>query len=260
MDRKSFRHNNLTLSWLDAGGRGSLLVALHAHWMEAATFHRLAADLAPVWRVVALDQRGHGHSSHAATYTREDYVGDLEAFFAELQLSAPVVLLGNSLGGINALQFAAKHSEVVQALILEDIAVEVSTDIGFVRDWAGEFETRELLAERVGPRMQPYLQDSFRQTGNGWRLAFDPEDMIRSQESLKGQYWREWFSTTCPALVIRGHNSRVTAHEEMEEMVRRRPNTLLRELEGGHIVHQDCPDAFAAELKVFLQSLGRLKT
>src|SRR5215469_8276866 len=120
MQRKSFRHNHLMLSWLDTGGDGPLLIALHAHWMEAATFRRLATDLAPGWRVVALDQRGHGHSSHAASYTRQDYLSDLEAYFEELEVSEPVVLLGNSLGGINALQFAAKHPALVRALVLED--------------------------------------------------------------------------------------------------------------------------------------------
>ena len=255
MQRRSFKHHNLTLSWLDAGGDGSLLIALHAHWMEAVTFRRLGNDLAPTWRVVALDQRGHGHSSHAAIYTREDYLSDLEAFFAELQVSAPVVILGNSLGGINALQFAAKHPNLVQAFILEDIAVEGDADIGFVRAWSGTFPTRDALAQRVGPRFLPYLEDSFRESHGGWRLAFDPEDMVRSEEWLKGEYWDEWLSTTCPALVIRGSDSRVTTLKSMEEMTRRRPNTVLVELEGGHIVHQDSPERFAAELKLFLQSL-----
>ena len=255
MQRKTFSRDNLTLSWLDAGGNGHLLVALHAHWMEATTFRRLASDLAPEWRVVALDQRGHGHSDHAETYTREDYVTDLEAFFAELQVSKPVVLLGNSLGGINALQFAAKHPELVGALVLEDIAVEINTDIGFVRSWSGVFPTRDALAEAVGPRMQSYLEDSFRYDLDGWHLAFDPEDMVRSQEALKGQYWREWLSGTFPVLVIRGRDSRVTTRKHMEEMSRRRARTILLELDGGHVVHQDSPDTFAKELRHFLQSM-----
>ena len=257
MRRKSFRHNNLTLSWLDSDTNRPILVALHAHWMEAATFRRLASDLASLWRVVALDQRGHGYSSHAATYTRQDYLSDLEGFFAELQVSAPVVVLGNSLGGINALQFAARHPDLVRALILEDIAVEVNTDIGFVREWAGDFPTRQALAQHVGSRMLPYLEDSFRHTSTGWRLAFDPEDMVRSQESLKGQYWQEWLSTTCPALVIRGCNSRVTTQEQMEEMVRCRSSTTLRVLDGGHVIHQDSPDVFAGEIESFVDGQDR---
>jgi pimeloyl-ACP methyl ester carboxylesterase len=254
MLRRSFQHDGLTLSWLDAGGTGPLLVALHAHWMEGSTFGRLAAHMARDWRVVALDQRGHGHSGHAETYTRQDYLGDLEAFVAELRASSPFVLLGNSLGGINAIQFAAEHPNLVRALVIEDVPVEVNSDLGFVRAWGGTFPTREELAERVGPRMLPYAEDSFRLTSSGWRLAFDPEEMVRSQESLNGQYWREWLATDCPALVIRGRDSRITTSEQMEEMARRRPNTILRELDGGHVVHQDSPDAFAVALQSFLQS------
>lgn len=256
MQRRYFWNADLKLSWLDAGGAAPLLIALHAHWMEAATFRRLATDLAPGWRVAALDQRGHGHSSHASTYTRQDYLNDLEGFLAELKVSEPVVLLGNSLGGINALQFAARHPDLVRALILEDIAVEVNADIGFVRAWSGSFPTRDALATTVGPRMLPYLEDAFRERPDGWRLAFDPDDMVRSQESLKGQYWQEWLSTACPILIIRGSDSRVTTREQMEEMTRRRANTVFVELKGGHVVHQDSPDAFARELQLFLQSLG----
>ncbi|MFL6305213.1 MAG: alpha/beta fold hydrolase [Candidatus Sulfotelmatobacter sp.] len=255
MQRHAFQHDGLTISWLDAGGDGRPLIALHAHWMEALTFARLAESLAPDWRLVALDQRGHGHSSHAASYTREDYLGDLEALFAELDPTGPVVLLGNSLGGINALQFAAGHPQCVSALVVEDIGVEVSTDIGFVRAWSGTFPTREALAERVGARMLPYLESSFRLTPEGWRLAFDPEDMVQSQEALKGNYWDEWLATQCPALVIRGRDSRVTAQEEIEAMVSRRPNTTLLILDGGHVVHQDSPVLFVEGLRQFLRTL-----
>ncbi|SPE18117.1 Hydrolase [Candidatus Sulfotelmatomonas gaucii] len=255
MQRNAFRHNGLTLSWLDSGGGGRLLIALHAHWMEALTFARLASGLAPDWRVVALDQRGHGHSSRALSYTREDYLSDLEAFFGELGVSSPVVLLGNSLGGINAVQFASRHPERVAAIIIEDIGLECSTDLGFVRAWAGIFPTREALAERVGPRFKPYLESSFRAVLGGWSLAFDPEDMIRSENAMHGNYWNDWLATKCPALVIRGRDSRVTTRKQLEEMAHRRLNSVFIELEGGHIVHQDSPEAFVAELRSFLQSL-----
>jgi pimeloyl-ACP methyl ester carboxylesterase len=105
----TFDHAGLTSSYLDAGGDGAVLLALHAHWMKAVTFERLAATLAPEWRVVALDQRAHGHTDYAASYTRADYIGDIEAWHANLWLSGPVVLLGHSLGGVNAYQFAARH-------------------------------------------------------------------------------------------------------------------------------------------------------
>jgi pimeloyl-ACP methyl ester carboxylesterase len=86
------------LSYLDAGGDGTSLVALHRHWMEGVTYMPLLPALAPDWRVIALDQRGHGHSDHAPSYTRDDYLGDVAALFEHLRLTT-AVLLGNALGG-----------------------------------------------------------------------------------------------------------------------------------------------------------------
>ena len=87
MQRKSYYHDGLTLSYLDSGGSERALVGPHAHMMTASTFESLAAALVPEWRVIALDQRGHGHSDHAANYTRNDYVGDIEAQYSAADAS-----------------------------------------------------------------------------------------------------------------------------------------------------------------------------
>jgi esterase len=257
MQRHYFRHDGLTLSYLDAAGDGPVLVALPSHWMEGVTYAPLAAALAPAWRVVALDQRGHGHSDHAprvSGYTRDAYLGDLAALFAHLGLDT-AVLLGNSLGGVNAYQFAARHPERVRALIIEDIGAVVADDTSFALSWGGTFPSREALAERVGPRFRPYLEDAFRETTEGWRLAFDPRDMVASQGQLNGDHWVDWLATTCAALLIRGRESRVTTPEMVEQMAARRPNTRLVTLAGGHVVHLDDPAGFAAVVQAFLQAL-----
>ena len=61
------------LAYFDAGGDGAPLLALHGHFGRARTFDRLAVALAPEWRVVALEQRGHGRSSPADEYDRAGY-------------------------------------------------------------------------------------------------------------------------------------------------------------------------------------------
>jgi|ERR1017187_6413710 pimeloyl-ACP methyl ester carboxylesterase len=254
MERCSFQHNGITLSYLDASGSGQALIALHAHWMEGQTFASLATALAPQWRVIALDQRGHGYSDHASTYTRTDYLDDLQSLFVHLGVER-AVLLGNSLGGVNAYQFAARHPESVRALIIEDIGVVIADDTSFALAWSGTFKTRGDLEERIGPRLMPYLRDSFRSVSGGWRLAFDPCETVRSQESLNGDHWEDWLATTCPALLVRGQDSRVTTQEHVEEMAARRPHTLLRSLEGGHVVHFDNQAGFIAIVQEFLERL-----
>ena len=255
MTRHELKNGDLTLSYLDAAGKGDVLIALHAHWMEGATFAGLAESLAPGWRVVALDQRGHGHSDHAASYTRDDYLGDLAALYRHLGLTSPAVLLGNSLGGVNAYQFAARHPELVRALIIEDIGVEIADDTSFALPWGGTFPTREELVQRVGARFAPYLEPSFRQTPEGWKLAFDPRDTVASQDFLNGNHWSDWLGSTCPALIIRGQDSRVTRQGHLEEMASRRPNTRLQVLPGGHLVHFDSPTAFADVVLTFLKTV-----
>jgi pimeloyl-ACP methyl ester carboxylesterase len=243
------------LSYLDAGGDGPSLVALHGHWMEGVTYMPLAAALAPDWRVIALDQRGHGHSDHAPSYTRDDYLGDVAALFDHLRLST-AVLLGNSLGGVNAYQFAARHPDRVSALVVEDIGAVVADDMTLALDWAGTYPSREKLAERIGPRLIPYVEDAFRETREGWRLAFDPRDMVESQRQVNGDHWADWLATDCPALLLRGRQSQITAPEMLEQMAVRRPNTRLHSLDGGHVIHVDNPAGFNAATRAFLRELS----
>lgn len=256
--RRTFRHDGLAFSYLDADVDAPAIVALHGHFMEATTFAPLADALAPAWRVVALDQRGHGWTDHPPRdggYSRDAYLGDVAALLDHLALDR-VVLLGNSLGGVNAYQFAARHPARVRALVIEDIGAVVDDDLGFCRMWGGVFPSEEALAEEIGPRLAPYLRDSFRRTDDGWRLAFEPRDMIASQAALVGDHWSDWLATDCPALVIRGAESRVTTAEEMEEMARRRRNTTLVTLAGSHVLHRDDARRFVDVLKAFLSGLG----
>lgn len=251
MNRNHFHHDGLTLSYIDTGGEGQVLIAFHALWMEATTYTQLAEALAPEWRVIALDQRGHGNSDHAQSYTREDYIRDVAALLEHLKVDK-AVLLGNSLGGVNAYQFAARHPERVKALVIEDIGAAPEADASFVLAWEGVFPSREALEEHVGPRLAPYLLDSFRSTPDGWRLAFEPREMLESQIQLNGNHWADWLATECPALLIRGRESRITTQDHLKEMAARRPNTRLVTLDGGHVVHLDNSNDYVSAVRDFL--------
>jgi pimeloyl-ACP methyl ester carboxylesterase len=81
--------------------------------------------------------------------------------------------------------------------------------------------------------------------------------LAASQESLNGNHWKDWLATDCPALLLRGQQSRVTTQQHMEEMATRRPRTLLQNLEGGHVIHFDNPAGFGAAVREFLASLPK---
>ncbi|HSZ31055.1 MAG TPA: alpha/beta hydrolase [Pseudonocardiaceae bacterium] len=107
------------LSWVDFGGSGATMLALHGSFGRASVFAPLAERLTTRMRLVALDQRGHGMADHGGPFTREEFVADATAVIGTLGLG-PVLVLGHSLGGIIAYQLAARYPELVRALVIED--------------------------------------------------------------------------------------------------------------------------------------------
>lgn len=252
MQRRSFERDGLTLSYIDYDGAGRPLIALHAYWMEAGTWAALAKALAPDFTVFALDQRGHGYSDKPDDLSWDAYIGDLEAFLDHLGLGGPVPLIGNSLGGTVAFRYAARHPERVSAMMIEEAPAVESGDVDFIRSWSGVHPTREALEAAIGERFAWSVEPSFRQTDEGWTLAFSPDQLADAQAGLTGDFWSDWLATRQPALLMRGSQSRAVDGALLAEMAKRRPNTVLETFGAGHVIHHEKPQAFARSVRRFL--------
>ncbi|WP_051855501.1 alpha/beta fold hydrolase [Streptomyces sp. NRRL B-1347] len=241
------------LSYHDHGGPGPALLALHGHFSDARTFTPLARAQAGHCRVIALDQRGHGHSARTEDYSRRGYVDDAAAVLRHLGLTAAVVL-GHSLGGVNAYQLAARCPDLVRALVVEDIGAAPDGDLSFCLDWPHRAPTRAALLRELGASA-PYLSGSIREYADGWGPVFRPADMVASQQALNGDHWDDWLGSDCPALLIRGRRSRVLDAAQARAMARRRARVQLVELDTGHAVHEADPVGFAGAVRAFLAGL-----
>ncbi|MFC5736412.1 alpha/beta fold hydrolase [Sinirhodobacter huangdaonensis] len=254
MQRHSFEHDGVVFSFLDAGGDGKPLLALHGHWMGASDFAEVANDLSPEWRVIALDQRGFGETDHGAAHHMAAYIGDAVALLEHLSITEPVPVLGHSFGGIVAYHLAAVHPDRVAAMIIEDIGVNMQDDSApFVTNWSGTFRLREALEERLGPRLSPYLQNSICRVKNGWTLNFDPAEFLESEQATNGDHWNVWLQSRCPALVVSGGESRVSDAGELRVMAEKRDAAAFAQLKAGHSVHIDARSEFVNLLRQFLK-------
>lgn len=164
--RSALTIDGRTLSYVDFGGTGRPLLTLHGHMSEGLSYADLAARLAPEWRVIAPDQRGHGESDRAADYSREGYLADVKALMDHLGLDR-VALLGHSLGAINAYQFAARHPERVTALINAEGCAELGLDgsnpLAFVLNLPqGSAPDRETFIAQLGP-FAPHFESAVRE-------------------------------------------------------------------------------------------------
>lgn len=246
------------LAYLDIGGPGRPLLALHGLFGRGGMFSDLADRLAPGWRVIALDQRGHGHSDRAPEYTREGYVADVVTVLQRLSL-APAVVLGHSLGGLTAYQVAARHPELIAALVVEDIGAAPHATVDWLRQLPERFQSvaalRRALA-RCDVGDDTYFLESIVERDDGWGFLFSYEDMVASNAHLRGDHWRDWCDSTQPVLLVHGGKSDVLDAAEAAMMVARRPGTELASFpSAGHTVHADEPIGFARAVRQFL---GRL--
>ncbi len=110
---------SLRLHYRDWGGSGQPLVLLHGLASNSRIWDLAAPLLARRFRVLALDQRGHGLSDKPDDYDFQAITGDLQAFIEALSLERPG-LVGHSWGANVALQFAAERPDAVSWLALVD--------------------------------------------------------------------------------------------------------------------------------------------
>src|SRR5262245_15589905 len=116
--------------YLDWGTAGRPpVVFLHGGGLNAHTWDLVCLALRRERHCVALDQRGHGESewSPQMDYSTESHVGDLDAFVEALGLTR-FVLVGMSLGGVNALAWAGRHSDRLAGLVVVDVGPEIRTE------------------------------------------------------------------------------------------------------------------------------------
>ncbi|MGW6458001.1 alpha/beta fold hydrolase [Streptomyces sp. NPDC055078] len=257
--QSSIRLAGRVMSYVDFGGPGIPLLALHGTFGRGAQFTRLAHDLGEQVRVIAPDQRGHGLSDHTDGYAREDFVGDAARLIEELGLG-PVAVLGHSLGGITAYQLAARFPGLVSALVIEDVGPvmrppEIPRPVLDVRGWPRTADTRAALARAIEDAGVPdsgYFMLSAVQDGDRWRMLFDWDHMMTVQQHGVGDWWSDWLASTCPALVLHGGKSTLLPAGLARAMTARRPGTRLVPFPGaGHWIHDDAPVEMARAVGAF---------
>jgi esterase len=257
--RKYFKSGNLQLSYLDFGGESEeVLVMLHGAMANARTFSELAAKFNE-WRVICLDQRGHGWSEHASgkEYSRDHYVTDIFNLIQSELAGQPVTILGHSLGGLNAYQFADRYPELIKAVIVEDIGAEINSDFSFADKLplrsASLKELRDSLTNN-GLRAVDYFSESVFVDEQGWGFRTDLKGLQITISQVNGDWWENWLSSKCPILLIHGGKSIFLDLAQAERMEVRRPNTKLVVFEEcGHSVHSDDLNGFYKVVNEFLK-------
>ena len=271
--------DGLTLHALEWSTSGVPLLLVHGFGNEAHFWDDLAPALAPYYRTLALDLRGHGDSDGDADgcYDHLSMARDLECFAGALGFTR-LVVVGHSLGGRVALRFAGRNLEKLAGLVLVDSGPELdargttrirldttqqSPVFGSVEEYA-ELLGRIYPAAR-GERLARLASSGLRRRENGrYERKLDPALLRRpdsipehkqraSAEAEAKALWEALARVDCPTLVVRGAASDVLSAETADRMVETARRGVLAEIpRAGHSLMLDNPEAFRAAITGFV--------
>ena len=243
-------------------GTGEPLIILHGLFGSADNWMTQAKMLSERFHVYTVDQRNHGLSPHSPD---QDYLAmteDLNDFFKQRGLKKAIVL-GHSMGGKTAMNFALKYPETVSKLIVVDImpkAYPVHHDKILdglkampIKALTSRNQADEALSSYVKePDVRQFLLKNLTRAQAGgfiWKINLQAIDQ-NIEEMTAGLVVSGEF--TGPALFIIGERSNYYAFGDEDLIMRYFPNYKMVEMETGHWVQAEKPKEFVEVVLSFL--------
>jgi pimeloyl-ACP methyl ester carboxylesterase len=266
----------------DFGGSGQVLLLVHGLGGSHLNWLSVAPQLAERYRVYALDLPGFGRSPLAGRRSSIAANVDLLSRLIARLSDGPIVLIGNSMGGLLSIGVAAMHPNLVSGLVLVDPAVPAR------RSWRPRFDrvTRTFLAaafipswgsRRVGravaalgpeqlvyetlrlcsadpSRIEQAVVDAHialeaeRLAQPGWQESFyaAARSLVRVL-ALKRQVLRWVRMVAAPTLLVQGDEDRLVRVGAARTVASIRPDWEYHEFAGaGHVPMMEVPGDFLA--------------
>jgi pimeloyl-ACP methyl ester carboxylesterase len=259
------------ISTTPVGDTGARVVFLHGLFGQGRNFTQIAKALQPEARSLLVDLPNHGRSAwtEGFSYTEmaELVAEHLRAGFAA---EGPVHVVGHSMGGKVAMVLALLHPDLVDRLVVADIAPASGGSMGEfahlldslaaldVATLSRRTEADERLADRVhDPRVRGFLLQNLRPDGDTFRWQANLE-LLRRELPTIGSFPDLDATFDRPVLWVAGDRSDYIRPEHEPAMRRLFPRTTLVTVKGaGHWVHSEQPEAFVSMLRTFLGAADR---
>jgi len=244
-------------------GKGAPLIILHGLFGTLDNWQSVGKKLAEQFSVFLIDQRNHGRSPHVPVHDYPALAEDVCAFMVEQGLPS-ASLLGHSMGGKVAMEFALQYPEMTDKLIVVDIAPKqyagghesifqalMAVDLRAIGDRA---EAEAVLGRFIEDKgtLQFLLKNLSRHRDGYFEWKMNLPVLYQYYQKIMGPpVARGYFAGD--ALFIRGGQSDYILDADWSEIHAHFPNArLLTVPEAGHWVHADAPEALFAAVEAFL--------
>ena len=244
-------------------GHGEPLVLLHGLFGSGDNWFGVVPKLAEKFHVFAPDLRNHGHSPHHPEMDYPLMAADVENFFSAQKIASAHVI-GHSMGGKVAMQFALDFPARVKKLVVVDMAPRAyarTHDPIFVALLALDlksFQTRHQIEEALAPEisslnLRRFLLKNLSRDDRGnfvWKMNLRgvAENYARLGEGLVAPH--HFYG---PTRFIRGGKSDYIRAADELEICQRFPGAQIQTIPAAnHWVHADSPEDFIRLVLEFL--------
>ncbi len=243
-------------------GQGEPVIILHGLFGTLDNWQTIAKQLAEGYSVFIIDQRNHGRSPHVAGHDYCHMVEDLREFM-ESHWIYNAHIIGHSMGGKTAMQFALEHPGMVNKLVVVDISPKAYTGTHYsifealmqlhpekIKD---RNEADILLSQKIASKAvrQFLLKNLSRRKSGGFEFKMNLPVLYEHYDDILAAVSGEPFSK--PTLFIRGGNSRHIESGDDVMIKELFPEARIETIENaGHWVHAEQPAELLRLVRTFL--------
>jgi len=243
-------------------GKGHPLIVLHGLFGMLDNWHSVGRMLGRDFRVFVLDQRNHGHSPHLAEMNYKVLAQDVRDFALQLHITS-CYLLGHSMGGKVAMEAALRYPNLVDKLVVVDIAprlypsfhdaiLEALTSLDLTA-YKSRSDIDRALSTKIAelPVRQFLMKNLARNEDGSYRWKMNLAVIAQHYPELL----QEIDSTvpfTKPVLFVRSLRSSYIGDKDIPEIHRLFPKSSFADFDTGHWVHAESPDGLIKTVTAFL--------
>ena len=266
-------HDLHFVDWGDDSGNKPTVIFIHGFLQQARTWDFTCLALRSRFRCISLDLRGHGDSgpSEDLNYTTHGYLEDAKRLVNHMSTGMGISefsICGLSLGGQLAYILASEMSEVVESIIVVDVAPQLNREarrgiqryidslpsdgsFGALVDRVTELSPRRNRESVEGSLLRAVDLES----DGSWRWKHDQQLLKHHRVSFSSdQLWAFLGGVSAPTLFVMGGNSKLVA----PEVVRRMVETVVGSSacyvpDASHRVPGDNPLGFIRAIEPFLE-------